>query len=926
MELIATHLGADFDAFASAVAARRLHPAARLFFPGSRETSLRRMVAAGSLDVGEEIRQRDVDPATLTRVILCDSRQRERIGAVAEWIDANPAIEVWAYDHHPPAESDLRVAGGVVDPAAGSTSTILAEELARRGLAPTPAEATLLLAGIYEDTGSLTFPTTGPRDLEAAAALLRAGGDLAAVRRFAVRHLDAVHLELLHEMAQGLAVHRVHGHRVGVTAVETAGYVDELAPLVNRCLEIFDLPLLFALFGEGGASDRVTLIGRGELPGFDLGAALGRLGGGGHPTAASARLKGATLVEARERLLALLGEALPPAARAADLMIAPVFTLPAATPIAEAKRLLNARQVNAAPVTAGDGGPSVGAITRQLLDAALQHGLGERPVETAMERGLEWVAPQAPAEEVGERMLAASPREPRFVLVGEEATGRPLGIVTRMQVLRHLHGRMAGSEASLDRRAAQQKESRESAARLLRRLPPAIALRVAAIARVARREGIPVYLVGGLVRDLLLGRENRDLDVVAEGDGPGFARLLAAELGGRVRVHAAFLTAVVVDPEGFHVDVATARSEFYRAPAALPEVQTSALRQDLYRRDFTVNALAIRLGPAETGPPREAAEAAYTADTRAGRDDPPELIDYFGGRRDLRERTLRVLHSLSFLDDPTRALRAVRLGLRLDFQIAPETLRLIGVALAEGAFARLSGGRLRDELALLLDEPDLALGGLDRLAELGLLAVLHPRLALAAAARERLRGARAALDWYRLEGLAAPPVRPWLLFLAALAAPFSPADLAALCDRLDLAGAERRLLVEAPGRLAAARAVLTSRAKPHEVAETLAPLEGEELLLLLALLPAGDTVGRAWVRRDLCELRPLQLTIRGADLVAAGVPPGRAVGRALAAARRARLDGAIGPGEELAYALAEAGRPSVQPPETVPETVEPGRS
>ncbi len=899
MEIVATHVGADFDAVASAVAARRLHPGARLFFPGSQQESVRRMIAAGALAIEGEIRQREVDPAALARVVLCDIRQRDRIGVVAEWLAANPAIEVWAYDHHPPAESDLPLAGGLVDPAAGSTSTLMAEELPRRGLALSAAEATLLLAGIYEDTGSLTYATTGPRDLAAAARLLAAGGDLAAVRRFALRHLDAAHLEALHEMASRLAVHRVHGHRVGVTEVEPSAYVDELAPLVNRCLEIFELPLLFALVGEG---EKVAVIGRGDLPGFDLGAALARLGGGGHATAGSARLRGTTLLEARERLLAALAEALPPAARARDLMIAPVFTVAAATSIAEAKGLLNARQVNAAPVTEdpgeGDPGPVAGAVTRQLLDAALQHGLGGRPVATVMERDVPWVEPEAPAEEVGERMLGASAREPRFVLVGERASGRPLGIVTRMEVLRHLHGRLAEPAASLDRRLAQQKASREDAAHVLKRLPPAIAARAAAIARVSRRSGIPAYLVGGLVRDLLLERENRDLDVVAEGDGPGFARLLAEELGGRVRVHPAFLTAVVVDREGFHVDVATARSEFYRAPAALPEVQGSAIRQDLYRRDFTVNTLAIRLGPGEPG--EESGAPAERA---------PELLDYFGGRRDLRERTLRVLHSLSFLDDPTRALRAVRLSLRLGFQIAPETLRLLGVALAEGAFERLSGARLREELILLLDDAGLALRGLDRLAELGLLAVLHPALALDDAARDRLQRARAALDWYRLEGeglAAPPPVRPWRLFMAALAAGLPPAALAALADRLDLAGDDRRLLLGAAERAAAARRrIARPGIAPHEVDAALGSLSGEELLLTMA---AGGEAERAWVRRYLCELRPLALAIRGADLVAAGVAPGPEVGRALAAARRARLDGEIGAGEELAFALAEARR------------------
>ena len=196
---------------------------------------------------------------------------------------------------------------------------------------------------------------------------------------------------------------------------------------------------------------------------------------------------------------------------------------------------------------------------------------------------------------------------------------------------------------------------------------------------VAAREGAAVFAVGGFVRDLLLERPNEDLDLVVEGDGLGFARALASALGGRVREHEAFLTAVVVDPEGFAIDVATARSEFYRAPAALPEVQSSVLRQDLYRRDFTINSLAIRLGPEGT----------------------PELLDFFGGQRDLTEGRLRVLHSLSFIDDPTRVLRAVRLEQRLGFRLAAESIRLVEVALREGVFDRLSGSRLRDELEQL---------------------------------------------------------------------------------------------------------------------------------------------------------------------------------------------------------------------------------
>ncbi len=396
---------------------------------------------------------------------------------------------------------------------------------------------------------------------------------------------------------------------------------------------------------------------------------------------------------------------------------------------------------------------------------------------------------------------------------------------------------------------------------------------------------------------------------MVEGDGPYFARLLAEELGGRVRIHEAFLTAVVVDPEGFHVDVATARSEFYRAPAALPEVQTSPLRQDLYRRDFTINTLAIRLGPEPT----------------------PELIDYFGGRRDLENRLLRVLHSLSFIDDPTRVLRAVRLELRLGFEISPETLHLVEVALAEGVFDHLSGSRLREELVLLLDDPALAVRGLERLEGLGVLGALHPSLRLREGDRERLRRVEAAWSWYAVEGLDEPRADLWRLVLLALVRDreeIGETDEArnageALAERLMLAGGDRALLAAADARLGPVRELLAGpEVPPHRVARALDPLAGEEVLLLVA---SEREPVRIWARRFLTDLRPLALGIRGRDLLAHGVAPGPLVGRALAAVRDARLDGTIGPEAELDLALDFVRREQAPEPVAAAPAGESGR-
>jgi tRNA nucleotidyltransferase (CCA-adding enzyme) len=400
-----------------------------------------------------------------------------------------------------------------------------------------------------------------------------------------------------------------------------------------------------------------------------------------------------------------------------------------------------------------------------------------------------------------------------------------------------------------------------------------IASRIETIAALARRHGMSAYLVGGFVRDLLLDRETRDIDVVVEGDGIELAARLAEAFGGRVRAHPAFLTAVVEGPEGLYVDIATARSEVYRAPAALPEVRAATLREDLFRRDFTVNTLAIRLGAETEG----------------------EVVDLFDGRRDLEAKILRVLHDRSFIDDPTRILRGVRLGLRLGFALALETLDLARAAIEDGVFDSLSGSRLRDELALLLDDPALALPGIERLDELGVLRAIDPGLELDSAARERLRAAHAAFEAL---GETAGPVALWRLLLMALAEKFDRYGRERLTERFLLAGEDRRLLIGFPERLDAARAVLCGDPRPHQAAEALEPLAGEELLLL------RDESG--WVRRYLAELRPLTLELRGADLLAAGVPPGPRIGEALRATKRARLDGQVDPEGELRYALAVA--------------------
>jgi tRNA nucleotidyltransferase (CCA-adding enzyme) len=424
---------------------------------------------------------------------------------------------------------------------------------------------------------------------------------------------------------------------------------------------------------------------------------------------------------------------------------------------------------------------------------------------------------------------------------------------------------------------------RADAAAARRALPPALAPRLDAILAAGDRLGLGVLLVGGPVRDLLLGRPLLDLDLIVEPRGAPVrdpARVLAeaAGAGQALVAHARFGT-VTLAGAGGGIDLAVARTERYAAPGALPEVAPASVEEDLGRRDFSVNAMAIPLN--ETA--------------RRGR---PALVDPLGGRRDLGAGFLRILHARSFHDDPTRALRGARLAARLRFRLDAASRRALGGALGAGAFDAVSGERFRAELAKLFAEPAPA-GALAALERWGVLAGLARGLALAPAARAalgrfpRLRAAwPAALAPDLLEaGLAA--------WLAPLAAPVRRRALVRLAltgrpaARIDeFAAAQRRVaraLARAPGRGA--------------LDALLQPLAAETLFALAA---GALAPGRRALLRHAAEDRGRKLPVDGTDLAALGLA-GPALGRVLAALRRACLDGEVTSREEaLAFARRRA--------------------
>ncbi len=403
----------------------------------------------------------------------------------------------------------------------------------------------------------------------------------------------------------------------------------------------------------------------------------------------------------------------------------------------------------------------------------------------------------------------------------------------------------------------------------LRQLPPALRRRVEAARRLAVEKRLPLYLVGGAVRDLLLHRCVCDVDLTVQGDGIALGRSLARRLRARPHPHERFGTVTLEFDDGSRLDVASTRAENYEARGALPRVAAAPLDRDLARRDFTINAMALRIAPQRR----------------------PVLIDPFGGARDLESKTIRMLHEASPLDDPTRAFRAVRYANRLRFRIDSRTRRWIAGAARLGAFDSVSGDRIRRELRLLFSEPERA-RAVRLMGALGIARAVDPALRHDAPILASLR---------RAEGLARrhPGRTTWLLFLFVWSGALDAAALERLSRRLSLAGEEGKRLRSFSSLLGDLRmdpsratpsALLARGSCPDEIAAAAALLGG----------PAGRRLDRA------LRVSSTRLTIGGRDLIAAGIVAGPRIGHALRVTLSARRDGKISRREELAFAVRAA--------------------
>ncbi len=706
LDLILCHTTADFDAVGAAVGLSRLKRGAKIVLTGGAHPAVRDFLALHR-DEYNFIERRSVDPKKIRSLIIVDTQYSDRLGKCKIWLDL-PHIIIELYDHHLDANSDITANFKQIEEV-GASTTIIAEKLQQKEIQLTSFEATVMGLGIHVDTGSLTYDQTTTRDAKALAWVMDQGANVKIIAEYVEPSLSPQLQQLFTQALNRLKTFTIQGYTIAVVLLDSENFIPGLSNLTARVMELTECDGMLMAHryyrrrgevSEGKeAQERLTVIGRSRIEETNLHHLFAEFGGGGHSQAASLSLKDINSEEILAQLLEKLKEQIPHPLTARDIMSSPVRTIRPQTTIQEAERILF-RYGHSGLSVVNKNDQLVGIIARRDLDLALHHGFSHAPVKGYMTQNLKTITPDTPLPEIEGLMVTYD--------VGRLPVlenGKLMGIVTRTDVLRQLH------QDKRDRHLQQTASSPRTSCLLPSiqdRLAPEIWTFLNLVATEAQKRGWHLYLVGGAVRDLLLAEDDenlllQDIDLVVDGFNQSADVGAGVELANtlqniypnvRLSVHGAFQTAALLwhkDPVfgSLWVDIATARTEFYPYPAANPEVEASSIRQDLYRRDFTINALAIRL-----------------TEPRGG-----ELLDFFGGLLDLKLKEIKVLHPNSFIEDPTRIYRAVRFAVRLGFKLEIQTENYIRYAIECGVYERLKLSsniapalttRLRAELKYIL--------------------------------------------------------------------------------------------------------------------------------------------------------------------------------------------------------------------------------
>jgi tRNA nucleotidyltransferase (CCA-adding enzyme) len=876
MKVILTHERADLDALASLLGAHLLYPDAYAVLP--REVN--RNGATYLHNYGSELgftKLSQLPQESISQILLVDTQSMVTLKGVT------PETRVRVIDHHPlrenlPAEWEADLQN------TGACTTLLVEKIKANKIAFNTAQANLLLLGIYEDTGSLSYATTTTRDLLAAVYLLEHGADLNIISPYLNPPLSNSQMTLFDRLMRDITAHKIDGLTILIAKADALDLHDEISTVAHKLRDFLNPDGLIILVRT---RQGIRMVARSTTDEIDMAQLARYFDGGGHRRAASAliHLDGNTKAADADfkwnhiiqQVVDYLPEIVHPSIRVHQIMSKKPMTLTPDTPVETVADLMRRYGFEGYPVI--ENGKVVGLLTRRNVDRALSHKL-KATAGMLMETGSVSVTPQDTLEHLQEVMASSGWGQ---VPVIDPESHEIIGIVTRTDLISTHSGQ-------------NNLPSPEDIIQLLQNAIPysrQVLLRV--IGKEGTRLNMPVYIVGGFVRDLLLRQPSQDLDIVVEGDAIAFVNALVQLYGGRAVVHRRFGTAkwiiaearealaqalkpdLPLDPHALpeSLDLITARTEFYEKPAALPTVESSNIKMDLHRRDFSINTLALRLDEPFFG----------------------KLYDFWGGYHDLQNGIIRVLHALSFVDDATRILRALRFAARFEFRIEPRTLSLMQASLS--MLNEISGSRLRHEIDLILLEPKVV-DIFVAMVRTNVMQAIHPKLPWSLEIKDRLgylNSPAAQAEWETTSSEKQLNIRQIFGYIYWLE-DLPKQDLERVAARLRLPAK----VIQNIRQAADLRTQLPElrKEKPSTITAALEVID--PLVITAVYQSTPEATLREPLRAMMLHYRQIKPTVNGDDLRAMGLPPSSRYREILDALRKAWLDGEVGtPEEEQAF-------------------------
>ncbi|MBW2568960.1 MAG: CBS domain-containing protein [Deltaproteobacteria bacterium] len=864
--IITTHINADFDAMASMLAAQKLYPDSLVVFPGSYEKNLRTFFVKSMVYLFNMADIKEVDFSIVERLVLVDTKQPSRIGKFASLLERSD-LDIHIYDHHPAMPNDVKSNHEICE-SIGATVSILTEIIKKKKIDISPDEATVMCLGIYEDTGSFTFSSTTEKDFIAAAFLLSKGANLDIISDLIAREISTEQVGLLNDMIQAAISHNINGIEIIITTVTIDNYMADFAVLVHKMVKMEQLSVIFAIAQMG---NKIYVVARSRISEVDVGAVVSHFGGGGHAFAAAATVKDKTLAQTEQELLGILYKSVRSKRLAKNLMSSPPISIEPDVSCREANNLLTRYNVNALLVikkTSDTDGKDklVGFITRQVIEKALYHKLDHVQVKEYMTTDLATVELESDLPEIQDKIIG---NKQRILPVADK--GVITGVITRTDLLNTLvrQYQRVPTDSFKSLKPTLHARTRDISKFMKERISQRLLNILQTIGEVAAGIGYSAYVIGGFVRDLFLYRTNEDIDIVIEGDGIAFAKKYAAKYSARVHAYGKFGTAVIIFPDGFKIDVASARMEYYKFPAALPTVEMSSIKLDLFRRDFTVNTLAIHLNKDRFG----------------------TLIDFFSAQKDIKEKSIRVLHNLSFVEDPTRVFRAIRFEQRFGFTIGKLTAGLIKNAVKMDFLKQLSGRRIFNELRQILEEEN-PIPAVKSLNDYNLLKTVHPSIKINSKLIPLLNSVKKVFSWHDLLFLEESYLK-WAVYFMFLIRHCDKKTSEKICLRLELAPCYRTIICTE--RFKADECLLLLE-RNNQITNSFIykQLSGfkTELILYMMALTKQERIKKA-ISHYFTKLRYVNTSVTGKDLMKMGIKPGPIYREILEAVLEAKLNGKI---------------------------------